>query len=98
MTGSWLIVKWAVACTGGLCVGALLIAWMMEGRDFVYERRGQKIIFAFAIAAFLSQGVFESSVLARLCFVLAGLAYAGIASVLLIDLAKKLRVSVRADG
>jgi hypothetical protein len=101
MTASWLIVKWVVAGTAGLCVGALLIVWMIEGTDFVCERPGQKIIFAFLIANSLSQGfigTFGSVVFSRLCFVLAGLVYAGIGIVLLMDLAKKLRVLVRADS
>jgi hypothetical protein len=40
MTGSWLIVKWVVAGTAGLCVGASLITWMVEGSEFVCEKRG----------------------------------------------------------
>jgi hypothetical protein len=101
MAGSWLIVKWAVAGMAGLCVGALLIVWMIEGNDFVCDRPGQKMIFAFVIANSLSLGLlgtFENLVFARLCFVLAGLVYSGLAIVLLIDLAKKLAVWVKADS
>jgi hypothetical protein len=101
MTGSWLIVKWVVAGTAGLCVGVLLVVWMIEGNKFVCEKPGQKIIFAFVIANFLSLGLigtFENLVFARLCFVLAGFVYAEIAIVLLIDLARKLRVLLKADS
>ena len=87
MTGSWLIVKWVIEGIAGLCVGALLITWMIEGNDFVCEKPGQKFLVAFGIASYLSLGLTS-----RFCFVLAGFIYACIVIALLRDVTKRLNV------
>jgi hypothetical protein len=84
-------VKWVIEGAAGLCVGALLITWMIEGNEFVCEEPGQKFFVAFGIASYLSCGLAS-----RFCFVLAGFIYAYIAIVLLRDLTKERKV--RADG
>jgi hypothetical protein len=86
MTGSWLIVKWVTEGVAGLCVGALLITWMIKGNEFVCEKPGQKFFVAFGIASYLSLGLAS-----RFCFVLAGFIYGCITIALLRDV-------VRADG
>jgi hypothetical protein len=87
MTGSWLIVKWVIEGMAGLCVGALLITWMIKGNEFVYERSGQKLFVAFGIASYLSLGLAS-----RFCFVLAGFIFACTAIALLRDVTKKRKV------
>jgi len=87
MTGSWLIVKWVIEGMAGLCVGALLIAWMIEGNEFVCEKPGQKFLVAFGIANYLSLGL-----VSRFCFVLAGFIYACIVIALLGDVTNKRKV------
>ena len=78
------MVKWVIEGMAGLCVGALLITWMIEGNEFVGEKPGQKFLVAFGIASYLSLGLAS-----RFCFVLAGFIYACTAIALLRDLAKK---------
>jgi hypothetical protein len=90
MTGSWLIVKWVIQGTAGLCVGVLLITWMIKGNGFVCEKPGQRFFVAFGIASYLVE------LASRFCFVLAGFIYACITIALLRDVTKKRKV--RADG
>jgi hypothetical protein len=93
VAGSWLIVRWVVESAAGLCVGVLLISWMVEGNKFVYERPGQKFFFAAGVAIYLSFGLAS-----RFCFILAGIIYWSIAVVLLINLAKKAKVLLKAGS
>ena len=93
MAGSWLIVKWVVAGTAGLCIGVLLVSWMIEGNRFVYEKPGQKFFLAVGVASYLSLGLAS-----RFCFVLAGVIYTSIAIILLRNLAKKVKVLLKADS
>jgi len=92
MMGSWLIVKWVVAGTAGLCVGASLITWMTEGNEFVCEKPGQRLILVVGLASFMT------SLASRLWFVLGGVIFAGVAIILLRDLVKKGRAWLRAES
>jgi len=93
MTGSWLVVRWVVEGAAGLCVGVLLISWMVEGNKFIYEKRGQGFFLAVGAASYLSL-----ELASRFYFVLAGVMYASIAIALLRNLAKKAKVLPKADS
>jgi len=93
MTGSWLLVRWVVEGTAGLCVGVLLISWMIEGNKFVYEKPGQRFLLAAGVASYLSLGLTS-----RFWFVVAEVIYASTAFILSRDLAKKVKALLRADS